>query len=43
MLSVSYVVVKVSVLFEEMFFNKQNKSYRVLCIAQPLGAISIGQ
>lgn len=29
----------VSVLFEETFFNKQNKSYRVLCIAQPLGVI----
>jgi len=35
------VVLKVSVLFEEMFFNKQNKSYRVLCIDQPLGAAAV--
>jgi len=28
------------VLFEEIFFNEQNKSYRVLCISQPLGHVS---
>ena len=27
-------------LFEEMFFNQQNKSYRVLCISQPLGVLT---
>lgn len=27
---------RVSILFEETFFNQRDESYRVLCLAQPL-------
>ena len=34
------LMMQVSVLFEEMFFNSHNKSYRVHCISQPLGIVT---
>ena len=34
--TVFFFRLKVQVLFEETFFNKNDESFRVLCISQPL-------